>query len=107
VEIGYLINSTKECQFDVFSHKHKKKEKVSSHATRKKISSDNYLIKQDMCMYEYMSESLHADYYLGLDVNSIFVEHHQNRKKQMPCLFPPVTNVGIRRGQISRWVSFV
>jgi hypothetical protein len=40
-----------------------------------------------------MSESLHADYYLGLDVNSIFVEHHQNRKKQMPCLFPPVANV--------------
>lgn len=32
-------------------------------------------------MCGYMSESLHADYYLGLDVNSILVEHHQNRKK--------------------------
>ena len=29
-----------------------------------------------------MSESLHADYYLGLDVNSILVEHHQNRERE-------------------------
>jgi hypothetical protein len=44
-------------------------------------------------MDEYMSESLHADYYLGLDVNSIFVEHHQNRKMQMLGLFLPVPSV--------------
>jgi hypothetical protein len=44
-------------------------------------------------MYGCMSESLHADYYLGLDVNSIFVEHHKNRKKQMLCLFPAVLSV--------------
>jgi hypothetical protein len=51
-----------------------------------------------------MSESLHVDYYLELDVTSIFVEHHQNRKKQMLCpFFLPIPSVE-RQGQMSRWV---
>ena len=69
----------------------------------KKISSDDYLIKQDM----YMSESLHVDYYLEHDVNSIFVEHHQNRKKQMlgPFSFQSQVCVCVKwRGQTTRWV---
>lgn len=44
--------------------------------------------KTDAYVCKYMSESLHADYYLELDVNSIFFcEHHQNREKHRCYVF--------------------
>ncbi len=50
-EDRYLINSTEECQFDVYLEKEKGEEEISTHMTRKKISFDDYLIKQDMYVW--------------------------------------------------------
>jgi hypothetical protein len=74
-----LINSTGECQFDVFIQAQKKKYRV--------MQLERNQLGRLSDQTGYMSESLHADDYLELDVNSIFVEHHQNRKKQMLCRF--------------------
>jgi len=43
-----LINLTEECQFDVFIQAQKEKEKYRVMRIEEKISSDEYLIKQDM-----------------------------------------------------------